>query len=96
LFRSLLSRLFSEFADVTVPVVGRDLAELAVHAQRMHKLKGCAGMLGATSIHQLAGVIVDACAAGEVQGVRHLATELASQLGQLRDRSDTALEAAAA
>jgi PAS domain S-box-containing protein len=96
LFRSLLSRLFTEFANVTVPVVGRDLAELAVHAGRMHKLKGCAGMLGATSIHRLAGLIVDACAAGEVQGVRHLATQLASQLGQLRDRSGSALDDSAA
>jgi PAS domain S-box-containing protein len=91
LFRSLLSRLFNEFADVTVPSIGRDLAELAVHGERMHKLKGCAGMLGATSIHQLAGVIVDACAAGEVQGVRHLTTQLENQLHRLKDRSGTML-----
>jgi PAS domain S-box-containing protein len=97
LFRSLLTRLFREFLDVSAPIIaGEDPTALAIHAARMHKLKGCAGMLGATSVHDLAGVIVAACAAGKSQEVRHLATELSEQLHQLRDRSGAVLAATTA
>jgi CheY-like chemotaxis protein len=83
LFRSMLKRLFDEFSDVAIPTVARDPVALAVHAGRMHKLRGSAGMLGAKAIQQLAGEAEAACAAGAVERAAQLATKLATQLQQL-------------
>ena len=79
LFRSLLKRLFSEFTDVTMP----DPVDLAVHAGRMHKLRGSAGMLGAKAIHQLAGEVEAACIAAQREAAWHLAGEDRDQLANV-------------
>ena len=84
LFRSMLGRLFEEFADLTLPATAEGRGTLALHAGRMHKLKGCAGMLGAKAIHRLAGEAETACAAGETEEARHLAAMLAAQMQMLR------------
>ncbi|WP_439535648.1 CHASE domain-containing protein [Methyloversatilis sp.] len=57
LFRSLLQRLFREFADLMVepPVVPGKESECAALAARAHKLRGSAGMLGARAVQRLAG-----------------------------------------
>jgi HPt (histidine-containing phosphotransfer) domain-containing protein len=59
----------------------------------MHKLRGGAGMLGATAIHQLAGEAEAACAAGEVDRATYLATRLAVLLQRLRESAAPALAA---
>jgi len=83
LFRSMLKRLLDEFSDVSIPIAGRAPTDLAVHAGRMHKLRGSAGILGAKGIHQLAGEAETACAAGNVERSVHLATRLAVKLQRL-------------
>jgi len=84
LFRSILRRLLDEFADLPIPQASDDAAALAVHAGRMHKLRGSAGILGAKAIQQLAGDTEAACAAGEVEHAARLASNLAAQLRRLR------------
>jgi HPt (histidine-containing phosphotransfer) domain-containing protein len=95
LFRSMLKRLLDEFSDVSIPVAGDNPVNLAVHAGRMHKLRGSAGILGAKVIHQLAGEAEAACAAGEVERSVHLATRLAIKLQRLRECAAPALVVAA-
>jgi len=91
LFRSMLKRLLAEFSDVSIPVAVEGPAELAVHARRMHKLRGSAGMLGAKAIHQLAGEAEAACAAGELERSVHLATRLVTKLQRLQEAAAPAL-----
>ena len=91
LFRSMLRRLLAEFSDVSIPVSVEGPAELAVHARRMHKLRGSAGMLGAKAIHLLAGEAEAACAAGELERSVHLATRLTTKLQRLRELAAPAL-----
>src|SRR6202040_2358592 len=87
LFRSMLKRLLNEFSDVEMPAGTGDGVALAAQAGRMHKLRGSAGMLGATAIHQLAGEAEAACAAGAVERAAQLATKLATQLQQLHQHA---------
>jgi CheY-like chemotaxis protein/nitrogen-specific signal transduction histidine kinase/HPt (histidine-containing phosphotransfer) domain-containing protein len=91
LFRSMLKRLLDEFSDVSIPAAGGSPVDLAVHAGRMHKLRGSAGILGAKEIHQLAGEAEAACAAGEVERSVQLATRLAIKLQRLRECATPAL-----
>jgi len=83
LFRSMLKRLLDEFSDVSIPISVEGPVELAVHASRMHKLRGSAGILGAKGIHQLAGEAEAACAAGNVERSVDLATRLVIKLQRL-------------
>jgi PAS domain S-box-containing protein len=91
LFRSMLKRLLNEFSDVSIPVAADGPVELAVHASRMHKLRGSAGMLGAKVIHQLAGEAEAACAAGELERSVQLVTTLSTKLERLRELAAPAL-----
>jgi HPt (histidine-containing phosphotransfer) domain-containing protein len=83
LFRRLLRRLLKEFADEVLHEsdAGSDYVSLAA---RMHKLKGCAGTLGATAINLLATRIEHACAAGDIGEIERLAALLGLQLSRLR------------
>jgi PAS domain S-box-containing protein len=83
LFGSMLERLLREFADVAIPAAMQERGALSISAARMHKLKGCAGMLGANSIHQLAGEAEAACVAGEAERARRLAAALVIQIQML-------------
>ena len=83
LFRLMLKRLLDEFSDVSIPIARQAPTDLAVHAGRMHKLRGSAGILGAKGIHQLAGEAEAACAAGNVERSVHLATRLAVMVQRL-------------
>jgi len=96
LFRSMLKRLLDEFSHVEMPAPAAGLAALAVHAGRMHKLRGSAGMLGAKTIQQLAGEAEAACTAGEVAQATDLAAALGSRLQALRQSAAPALAAAQA
>jgi HPt (histidine-containing phosphotransfer) domain-containing protein len=96
LFRSILERLIGEFSDLATPAPTDDAAALARHAARMHKLRGSAGMLGATSIHQLAGEAEAACRGGDVDRAAHFVTRLVTQMQRLADAAAPLLEAARA
>ncbi|WP_457447000.1 PAS domain S-box protein [Roseateles sp. P5_E4] len=83
LFKLMLKRLLDEFPDISIPIAAQAPIDLAIHASRMHKLRGSAGTLGAREIHQLAGEAETACAAGNVERFGDLATRLAIKLHRL-------------
>lgn len=87
LFQSMLKRLINEFSEVAIPAGAADPGALAIHAGRMHKLRGSAGMLGAKAIQQLAGEAEHACAAGEAARAAQLAAQLASLLKALNENT---------
>ena len=95
LFRSLLGRLLTEFADIALTEIGENPANSAF-AGRVHKLKGCAGTLGALVVHRLAGLIEEACVVGNVQEIRLLTKQLAIRIRRLQDAAPSASDAAAA
>jgi len=55
LFRSLLARMLRDYADLAVPSSVHDSNRRGELTARTHKLKGSAGMVGATRIMRLAG-----------------------------------------
>jgi PAS domain S-box-containing protein len=93
LFRRLLGRFRDEFADLALPDWKVDSANVSFGG-RMHKLKGCAGTLGANSIHELASLMEDACAKRDMQEIERLAAPLALQMTRVRDGSASTLEVA--
>ena len=92
LFRSMLKRLLGEFADVALPEQASGAGTLAIHAGRMHKLRGSAGLLGAKAIQRLAGEAEAACVEGDVALAAPLAVDLASQLHRLRQSAEPAFQ----
>jgi PAS domain S-box-containing protein len=93
LFRSILERLIDEFSDLAIPAAAHDAQGLAGHAARMHKLRGSAGMLGATAIHQLAGEAEAACLGGDGERAAHFTTRLLAQMQRLADSAAPLFEA---
>jgi HPt (histidine-containing phosphotransfer) domain-containing protein len=90
LFHSLLVRLLHEYADLAVPVhvSSEDQAARDQLAGRAHKLKGSAGMIGATEIMRLAGAVEKALNQGRsAEGVEGLLRQLASSLTTLSEQS---------
>jgi HPt (histidine-containing phosphotransfer) domain-containing protein len=87
LFRSLLTRLFDEFGDLTTPEAAVDAAACESHAARMHKLRGTAGLLGAHAIHAIATQAEAAWMAGEIERAVDLSMQLGSDLQSLRQRA---------
>ena len=96
LFRAMLQRLLDEFSDVAIPGAAQDRAVLALHAQRMHRLVGSAGMLGATMVYQLAGQAEAVSAAGDGEAAVHLAARLGAELHRLQQCAAPVLLAASA
>jgi HPt (histidine-containing phosphotransfer) domain-containing protein len=92
LFRSMLKRLLGEFADVALPEQAGDAGTLALHAGRMHKLRGSAGLLGAKAIQRLAGEAEAACVGGDVAPAASLAADLASELQRLGQSAAAAFQ----
>jgi PAS domain S-box-containing protein len=84
LFRSSLRRLLEEFSDIAGPEGEAHWAQWATDVGRMHKLKGCAGMLGAKGIAQLAAEAEVACGAGDLVQTSSLAATLSAAVEQLR------------
>jgi signal transduction histidine kinase/DNA-binding response OmpR family regulator/HPt (histidine-containing phosphotransfer) domain-containing protein len=97
LFRSLLARMLREYADFERPAplaVGDDAAWRQLKA-RAHKLKGSAGMIGATQVMRFAGAVERAL--HEERGaelVEGILRKLAAALVVLRDETATWLDAA--
>jgi CheY-like chemotaxis protein len=92
LFRSMLKRLLGEFDDVALPEHASDPGTLAIHAGRMHKLRGSAGLLGAKSIQRLAGEAEAACVRGDVVQAAPLALDLAFELHRLQQSAEPAFQ----
>ena len=88
LFKSLLGRLLRDFADLALPISLHDQASRAPLMARVHKLKGSAGMIGATRVMRLAGAVEEALQQGRrVEIVERLLLQLASALTNLREET---------
>jgi PAS domain S-box-containing protein len=95
LFKSLLLRLLQEYTDFAVPIrlSPDDQVMLARLKGRAHKLKGSAGMIGATEIVRLAGATEKALHQGRpVDVVEGLLARLTSALTTLREEAATYLK----
>jgi CheY-like chemotaxis protein len=90
LFKSLLARLLQEYTDLTIPVC-LSAGDETLRAQltgRAHKLKGSAGMIGATDIMRLAGATEKALNQGRsVDAVEGLLRQLAAALTALSEEA---------
>jgi PAS domain S-box-containing protein len=94
LFRSSLARLVDEFSGDPTPPPAADPGALVLHGRRMHKLRGCAGLIGALAIQLLATEVETACAASQTGTAGRLTVRLDALLRQLRiDAAPTLLAA---
>jgi HPt (histidine-containing phosphotransfer) domain-containing protein len=95
LFQSLLSRLLKEYTDLTIPIsVSPDEPTKRARLMgRTHKLKGSAGMIGATEIVRLAGAAESALHQGRPAAtVEAILQRLASALTALSEEATPYLE----
>ena len=95
LFKSLLARVLREFADLALPisVSPEDLSARSELKARTHKLKGSAGVIGATTIMRLAGEAeqaIDECRSVDI--VEEILRQLALALTALREEADAMLK----
>jgi CheY-like chemotaxis protein len=90
LFQSLLGRLLKEYVDLTLPirVFPDDQPMRARLVGRTHKLKGSAGMIGATDVVRLAGAAETALHQGRpVEVVEGILQRLAAALTVLNEEA---------
>jgi PAS domain S-box-containing protein len=90
LFKSLLNRMLAEFADFALPIAvsPSDQSNLGRIQGRAHKLKGSAGMIGATRIMRLAGAVEAALQDGRTMDVvERILKQLAAALTTLREET---------
>jgi CheY-like chemotaxis protein len=80
LFLAMLSRLFDEFDAVRFPADIEVLGSNAQFVRQMHKLRGGACMLGAKTVHALAGQIEAACLNGEMAQAAELRGRLSNEI----------------
>jgi HPt (histidine-containing phosphotransfer) domain-containing protein len=91
LFKSVLVRMLRDYSDLALPIcVSPDDAPTRNQlAARAHKLKGGAGMIGATRVMRLAGAAEDALLQGRaVDIVERLLQQLAAALTTLREEAE--------
>jgi len=91
LFNSLLARILNEYADLALPVrvSSDDEGSRMRLGARAHKLKGSAGMIGATTIMRLAGATEAAIQESRpVDIVEELLGQLATALTTLREEAE--------
>ncbi len=94
LFRSLLARMLRDYADFALPqaVSLTDEPACQLLREQAHKLKGSAGMIGATPVMRLAGAVERALqenrSAGVIDGILR---KLAAALCTLREESTRVL-----
>jgi len=95
LFRSLLARMLRDNAEFALPVAVSwdDAPECRELQGRMHKLKGSAGMIGATGIVRYAGAAERALQEGRsVEIIEGILTKLAAALITLKEEAASVLE----
>jgi len=91
LFKSLLARMLVEFADFALPIAvsPSDQTNLSRIQARAHKLKGSAGMIGATRVMRLAGAVEAALQDGRMMVVvERILGQLAAALTTLREETE--------
>jgi HPt (histidine-containing phosphotransfer) domain-containing protein len=95
LFKSLLARMLVEFADFALPIAvsPSDQTNLSRIQGRAHKLKGSAGMIGATRVMRLAGAVEAALQDGRTMDVvERILRQLAAALTILREETELSSE----
>jgi CheY-like chemotaxis protein len=95
LFRSVLGRILREFAEFALPmsVSSADQASRSLLQGRAHKLKGSAGMIGATRVMKLAGAAEEALRHSRpVEMVEEILRQLAAALTKLREEAEPLLQ----
>jgi HPt (histidine-containing phosphotransfer) domain-containing protein len=95
LFHSVLTRLLAEYADLCLPVTDSldDRSARDGIEARMHRLKGSAGMIGATTLMRLAGAAETAFHNGRTpQVLEGMLGQLAEALIALREEARQVLE----
>jgi PAS domain S-box-containing protein len=80
LFITMLSRLFEEFDIIRFPADFDSPRENAEFVRHMHKLRGGACMLGAKTVHALAGQVETACLGGDIAQASELCSRLSSEI----------------
>jgi HPt (histidine-containing phosphotransfer) domain-containing protein len=92
LFESLLVRLLRDYADLALPVVALSDDDTARNELKLrtHKLKGSAGMIGATNVARLAGAAETALQ--HARPVDGILKKLAVALITLREEAKPLLE----
>jgi CheY-like chemotaxis protein len=99
LFKSLLARMLRDYAEFALPQAVSQTDEAACqHLRgRVHKLKGSAGMIGATLVMRLAGAVERALQEGRSADViEGILRKLAAALCTLRDEAKNVLDNKAA
>jgi PAS domain S-box-containing protein len=94
LFKSLLARMLRDYADLALPIsVSPDDQTIRSQLQgRTHKLKGSAGMIGATKVMLLAGAAEEALQeCRPVDIVEGILRQLSSALTTLREEAEVVL-----
>ena len=95
LFKSLLARILRDNVDLALPLC-ESLDDQTTRIQlkgRVHKLKGSAGMIGATRVMRLAGTAEEALHENRpVEVVERILKQLASALTTLREEAEPFLE----
>jgi PAS domain S-box-containing protein len=95
LFKSVLGRMLRDYTDLSLPVCVsfNDEATRSQLAARTHKLKGSAGMIGATRIMRLAGAAEAALLQERSSdAIEKILEQLASALTTLREEAEPYLE----
>ncbi len=95
LFRSVLSRLLDEYADFCIPACDSldDRTTRGRIESRMHRLKGGAGMIGATTVMRLAGAAETAFHNDRpTQVLEDMLSHLEGALVTLRDEAQPLLQ----
>jgi CheY-like chemotaxis protein/HPt (histidine-containing phosphotransfer) domain-containing protein len=95
LFKSVLGRMLRDYADFSLPICVSfdDEATRSQFVARTHKLKGSAGMIGATRVMRLAGAAEAALLKDRSLGViEGILQQLASALTTLREEARPYLE----
>jgi PAS domain S-box-containing protein len=80
LFITMLSRLFDEFDTIRFPVAIEAPGENTRFVRQMHKLRGGACMLGAKTVHALAGQVEAACLSGDLAQAEKLSSRLSNEI----------------
>jgi HPt (histidine-containing phosphotransfer) domain-containing protein len=80
LFITMLSRLFDEFDAICFPADIEVPGENTQFVRQMHKLRGGACMLGAKTVHALAGQIEAACLNGDMAQAAELRGRLSNEM----------------
>jgi PAS domain S-box-containing protein len=83
LFLRMLARLFDEFEQIDFPFGVHDSQAIAPFVRRMHKLRGGACMLGASTVYLLAGQVEAACINGEMGHASQLTAKLTGEMQRL-------------